>query len=145
MKERLWGEVFKELQSDRRRWRRRRCPFCSREMHAGSLRRAALSSCAVSPSLMGRPLAGSELRGAFISDPQVRPRCLSCQNSPIQHCAEFINAALARTHAHTQEHTHTRRNTHTCRETHAHCKKCSLICSCVRFSFFFLNKLESFC
>lgn len=30
-----------------------------------------LFSCAVSPSLMGRPLAGSELRGAFISDPQV--------------------------------------------------------------------------
>lgn len=50
---------------------------------------------------MGRPLAGSELRGAFISDPQVRPRCLSCQNSPIQHCAEFINAALTHTQMHT--------------------------------------------
>ncbi|MEQ2277571.1 hypothetical protein XENORESO_004606 [Xenotaenia resolanae] len=47
---------------------------------------------------MGRPLAGSEQRGAFISDPQVRPRCLSCQNSPIQHCAEFINALLTLTH-----------------------------------------------
>ncbi|GLD63298.1 zinc finger E-box-binding homeobox 2 [Lates japonicus] len=32
-----------------------------------------LFSCAFSPSLMGRPLRSSELRGAFISDPQ----CLS--------------------------------------------------------------------
>lgn len=72
------------------------------------------------PSLMGRPLAGSELRGAFISDPQVRPRCLSCQNSPIQHCAEFINAALTHTHTHY----HTWAHTHTLREMHAH--RCTL-------------------
>ncbi|KAJ8003662.1 hypothetical protein DPEC_G00150660 [Dallia pectoralis] len=31
-------------------------------------------------------------RGCVISDLQLQPHCLSCQNTPIQHCAEFINA-----------------------------------------------------
>lgn len=66
------------------------------------------------PSLMGHPLAGSELRGAFISDPQVRPRCLSCQNSPIQHCAEFINAPLTQSHTHAHTHTDMRACLHRC-------------------------------
>lgn len=65
------------------------------------------------PSLMGRPFAGSELRGAFISDPQVRPRCLSCQNSPIQHCAEFINAPLTQSHTHTHRYVGTLAQMHT--------------------------------
>lgn len=77
------------------------------------------------PSLMGRPLAGSELRGAFISDPQVRPRCLSCQNSPIQHCAEFINAALTHTHTHYHTWAHTHTLSGKCMHTDARCKKCS--------------------